>query len=432
MKKLIPLALVLAGAAIYLVSQPSRPERVGPQADGRVVLPNGWRLDPAGRQIALDTMPSTSLVTPDGKHLLVLHQGYNPPSIAVLSLPSLEETSRVPVPDAWLGMSMTQNGRQVYVGGGSQSAIYEFSLSDAGELKSTRTFEITPAATRTHEDFVGDVVLSPNDRLLYATLLYRDMVVVINPQSGRVIERVKTGRRPYQIVFHPLGASFFVSSWANAAIYQHRAETAEAMGMTRVGSHPTGMVFSDLQPALTDEEKQDGAKIDWKYRLFVTAANTNRVDVLSIAERGEVRSLETINLGLFPRQPVGMTPTALALSTDQSSLYVVCSDANAVAVVDVAHRRSQVRGFVPTGWYPVAARSLKDGRLLVMNGRGGRSFPNPGGPNPNRKPAPVHLGNAAVEYVGRLQKGTLSVVDPFSDEALAAYTKRVFANTPYS
>ena len=430
MKKLLFL-VALAGAAIYLVSQPSAPQRIGPQADGRVMLPNGWQIDPAGRQIALDTMPSTSLVSRDGKYLLVLHQGYNPPSVAVLSLPGLEEKSRVAVPDAWLGMTMTQNGRTIYVGGGSQSAIYEFSLSEAGELKNTRTFEITPAATRTHEDFVGDVVLSPNDRLLYATLLYRDMVVVINPQSGRVIERVKTGRRPYQILFHPLGASFFVSSWANAAIYQHKAETGEAMGMTRVGSHPTGMVWSDLPPALTDEEKEEKVQVDWKYRLFVTAANTNRVDVLGVSDRGEVRNLEMINVALFPRQPAGMTPTALALSADQSSLYVVCSDANAVAVIDVTHRHSRVQGFVPTGWYPVAARSLKDGRLLVMNGRGARSFPNPGGPNPTKKAAPVHLGNVAVEYVGRLQKGTISVIDPFNDQALAAYTKRVLTNTPY-
>ncbi len=431
MKKAILLALAVGAAAIYLVSQPSTPPRLGPQTDGRVLLPNGWHLDPAGKQIALDTMPSTSQVTPDGKFMLVLHQGYNPPSIAVLSLPGLEEKSRVKVPDAWLGMTMTQNGRMVYVGGGSQSAIYEFSLSETGELKNTRTFEVTPAATRTHEDFVGDVVLSPNDRLLYATMLYRDMVIVINPQSGRVIERVKTGRRPYQISFHPLGASFFVSSWANAAVYQHRAETGEAMGMTRTGAHPTGMVWSDLQPKLSDEEKEEGVKVEWKYRLFVTAANTNRVDVLGISDRGEVRTIETINLGMFPRQPVGMTPTALALSADQSSLYVVCSDANAVAVVDVTQRRSRVQGFVPTGWYPVAARSLADGRLLVMNGRGARSFPNPGGPNPNKKAAPVHLGNVAVEYVGRLQIGTISVIDPFNDQALAAYTKRVFANTPY-
>ena len=70
-----------------------------------------------------------------------------------------------------------------------------------------------------------------------------------------------------------------------------------------------------------------------------------------------------------------MTPSALALSADQSRLYVVCSDANAAAVVDVTEARSQVLGFVPTGWYPTAARALADGRLVVLNGKGSRSYP---------------------------------------------------------
>ncbi len=97
-----------------------------------------------------------------------------------------------------------------------------------------------------------------------------------------------------------------------------------------------------------------------------------------------------------------MTPSALALSPDQSRLYVVCSDANAAAVVDVTAARSQVLGFVPTGWYPTAARVLADGRLVVLNGKGSRSYPNPNGPNPTnqteqpdhpiRRPHPDRLG----------------------------------------
>ena len=60
-------------------------------------------------------------------------------------------------------------------------------------------------------------------------------------------------------------------------------------------------------------------------------------------------------MAMSPRQPAGMTPSALALSPDQSKLYVVCSDANAAAVVDLTDTKSRVAGFVPTGWYPTAA-----------------------------------------------------------------------------
>jgi hypothetical protein len=53
---------------------------------------------------------------------------------------------------------------------------------------------------------------------------------------------------------------------------------------------------------------------------------------------------------------------------------------------------SSVQGFVPTGWYPTAVRSMADGRLVVLNGRGVRSQPNPKDPNPTVRPAPLHLG----------------------------------------
>ena len=83
------------------------------------------------------------------------------------------------------------------------------------------------------------------------------------------------------------------------------------------------------------------------------------------------------------------------------------------------------------GWYPTAVRSLPDGRLVVLNGRGLRSVPNPKGPNPTVRPAPLHLGGTIVEYVARLQTGTASVIDPLNEEALANYTKTVLSNTPY-
>jgi hypothetical protein len=131
-------------------------------------------------------------------------------------------------------------------------------------------------------------------------------------------------------------------------------------------------------------------------------------------------------------QPAGSTPAALALSPDEKTLYVVCSDLNAVAVVDISTARSEVRGFIPTGWYPTAARVLADGRLLVLNGRGLRSLPNPKGPNPTKNEAPMHRGNTELEYVGGIQRGTVSVIAPFDEAQLETWTKTVYNNSPYS
>ncbi len=418
----------IAAAAILILSSQSLPrEQPGPLPDGSFLLPSGWRVKPAGQQVKLDTLPMSSVQSRDGKFLIVLNGGYNPPSLSVLDLTTAKIIGSTPVPDAWLGLALSANGRTLWVGGGSKASIFEFSFSEQGELKPARTFELVAAPTRTYQDFIGDVALSPDGRLLYAADLFHDTILVVNPQSGQVIERFKTGRRPYRILFHPDGKSFFVTSWADATLYHHQADNGQQLALLRLGQHPTDMLWRDKQTS--PEGSEEG---DWKARLFVSAANTNSVYAVGVSESKDLRLIETINVATTPMHPLGMTPSALALSADKNRMYVVCSDANAVAVVDVSDARSHVLGFVPSGWYPTAAQALADGRLIVLNGKGDRSYPNPGGPNPTIRPSPPHLGGTAIEYVGHIQVGSASIVPPITDEQLEKYTSQVLANSPYT
>src|SRR5579884_1076296 len=425
MKRALAAGAFLA-LAVLSTSQQRPREQVGPLPDGGFLLNNGWRIHPAGKQIPLDTMPMASVLEPGGRFLIVMNGGYNPPSLSVVDLQNEREIQRIAVPDAWLGMALAANGKTLWVGGGSTASIYEFALSDAGKLEAARTFPLVPPAERKWEDFIGDVALAPDGHLLYAAELYRNRILVVNPQSGRVIETFDTARRPYRILFHPDGKSFFVTSWADGTLTHHDAASGSRLETLHVGMHPTDIVWSD-KPVTAE----NGEAPAWKARLFVTAANTNNVYSVAVSETGELKPLETINLSMTPRQPVGMTPSAAGLSADRNKLYVACSDANAVAAVDISQPRSQVEGFIPTGWYPTAVRALSDGRLVVLNGRGLRSFANPNGPSPIRRPEPVHEGLPNPGYVGRLQKGTASIVEPLNEERLHDYTAEVFANSPY-
>jgi hypothetical protein len=78
--------------------------------------------------------------------------------------------------------------------------------------------------------------------------------------------------------------------------------------------------------------------------------------------------IETIHVAPAPLSPLGMTPSALALSADQKRLYVACSDADMVASVDVSAVRGVVEGFLPAGAYPAAVRISGDG-VWVANAR---------------------------------------------------------------
>jgi YVTN family beta-propeller protein len=421
--KLITLVVVVLLAAI-LLSQPAAREQVGPLPSGGFLLNSGWRVQPAGQQIPLDTLPMATALSPDGAFLLVLNGGWRPPSISVIDVATAKVTGSVPVADAWLGLTFSPKGDRVYVGGGSRASVFEFTFAD-GVLRPSRTFAVAPEAKRTLRDFIGDVALSPDGRLLYAADLYHDSIAVINPQSGMVIERIATGRRPYRILFHPDGKSFFVTHWADGNLGHYETANGNRLATLRIGAHPTDMIWRAGK-----NEPAEGER-GWAARLFIAAANTNNVYAVGVSATKELSVVEAINMAMTPRQPLGMTPTALALSADGKRLYTVCSDANAVAVSDISQERTQVLGFIPTGWYPTAARSLKSGVLVVLNGRGLRSYPNPHGPSPLRRPLPLHGGVPNAEYVGNLQTGTASWIAPFNDEQLSAYTGITFANTRY-
>ncbi len=422
----VALAVASVSLAALLSSQTAPPERVGPLPNGGFLLNSGWRLQPAGRQTPLGTFPMSTALSPDGKYLLVLNGGYKPPSISVIDTASARVVSSAPVPDGWLGLAFAPQSDRVYVGGGSQASVFEFTLAN-GTLRPGRTFAVVPKDKRAAQDFIGDVAFSPDGRLLYAADLYRDSVVVVNPQSGLAIARYPTGRRPYRILFHPDGKSFFVSHWADSSVGQYDTATGSLTATVRLGSHPTDMVWRDGGPPDAGEGEPA-----WVARLFVAAANTNNVYSVGVTAGKQLNLLESINVAMTPMQPVGMTPSALALSADGKTLFAACSDANAVAVMDVSGERSHVTGFIPAGWYPTAVRALSSGALVVLNGKGVRSYPNPDGPNPARRPEPLHEGVPGFQYVGLIQVGSASWIDPFDADRLAAWTKTALANSPYS
>jgi DNA-binding beta-propeller fold protein YncE len=418
------LLAVLFLLAANLSSQPSPREQPGPLPGGGFLLNSGWRITPAGAQIPLDTLPMSTALSRDGKYLLALNAGLNPPSISVIDTASAQVVNRAPVPDAWLGLTFSPAGDRVYVGGGSRAAVFEFSFSN-GALTAARTFAVVPQAQRAPQDFIGDVALSPDGRLLYAAELYRDAVLVINPQSGMMIGRYKTGRRPYRILFQPDGKSFFVTHWADGTLGHYDVASGSLLSTVRLGPHPTDMVWRNGASEGAEGESS------WTARLFVAAANTNSIYAIGVSASNRLTMVENINIAMTPRQPLGMTPSGLGLSQDGNLLYAACSGANAVAVLDVSAERSIVKGFIPTGWYPTAARALSSGALVVLNGRGNGSHPNLNGAPPANRGNAGESAGPNRELVAHIEASSASWIAPFHDNQLDEWTRTVLANSPY-
>jgi YVTN family beta-propeller protein len=412
------LCVLMTGTALSQALPEGAVEMPAGLAFGRAaVLPNGWTITPAGKQIPLSTLPMSMAASPDGRFLLVLNGGFLPPSISVIDLQSQAETARVPIDDGWLGLTFHPKGDKVYVGGGSAVSVFEFEFRE-GKLTPARAFPVVPWEKRLDSDHVGDVLVSPDGRFLYAANVFRNSVTVMNVDSGFVVSQIKTGRRPYRLLWGPDRKTLLVSHWAEASVGAYRLSDGKRFETVRVGPHPTDMVI--LPGAIETPEGEPPIVA----RLFVACANLNSVSAVSMTEGNRFRPLEQIPVSPTAAAPVGSMPTALALSADGKLLYVAASGNNAIVIADVSGGRAELVGAIPTGWFPTAVLALKDGGFAYLSGKGSGSRPNPRGPDPTRR-------GEARDYVAALETGSLGILPRLDQQQRAALTVQFIENTPY-
>jgi len=422
MRHFIAIAVVVViviAAAVGSVAQrgPAAPVWPGSLGKGVTLLPNGWKIQPAGRHFLVGDLPLAMIESPDGKSLIITNNGYAKPTLAVVDLTRGYVASKTTVDHAWLGLAWHPDGRRVFSSGAGQTTVNEFyfasnRLTSGGVYALGRdTQRPMPGINRpepVEQSFVGGIAIEPSGRYLYAVHVLGEALTMVDLKSGLVRRTVDVGAEPYTCVVSPDGKTVFVSVWGGAKVLAFDAATLDKRGEVVVGEHPNAMVFS-----------KDAT------RLFVACANTNAVWVIDTAP---LAAREQISIALYPNVPPGATPNGLGLSPDGNRLLVASADNNAVAVVDVSNPdRSAVAGFIPTGWYPTAAQFSRDGsRLYVLSGKGLTSAPNPRGAQPGIP------GSGDGQYSGAMLQGSLSIIPTPDGAALQAMTKVVYALTPLS
>ncbi len=392
---------VLLAATVLVAWSAARRLVPGPQADGTVLLPNGWRLTPAGRAVDVGTLPLSLVVLPDGRVASLL-SGYSTNGLVVVDPQRWTVTDSVPLSAAWLGLAATSRG-DLYASGGTTNRVWR--LREAGGR--WQRADSTVLADSGASLFAGGLALSSDDRLLAVVGQLSDSVYLLDAATLKRIGAARTGGKPYTALFTPDGGALFVSNWNDSTVSRFTVleHGLQARRPLVVAPRPSALALG-----------RDGQT------LYVACGGSDAVSVVDLAE-GRVTA--TIALGLTAKAPHGSTPNALAVSPDGRVLYVANADNNAVAVVGLGTEEGpRVRGLIPTGWYPDAVALSHDGRTLyVANGKGGGSLPNPRGP--------TSPGARRDQYIAALLRGTLSAIPVPDDDALRRYTTQVMANSPY-
>ena len=343
--------------------------RPGRQSDASIVLPNGQRITPAGTQIPVASLPMAAELSPDGRHLVVLQAGYETPSAVAIETESGRIASRLELPDAWLGLTFDGDGDRLFVGGGSRSSVWELSFQD-GVLSREREFSIRPRCAGSCAALIGDVRMGADDRMLYALDVFRGKVVVINTQSGLVLEEFSTGTAPYRARLTPDNEHLLVSHWGEASVGLYSLSDRRLVERIPVGAHPTDLLVVPGEVQAPPGEADPDAERTYGARLFTACAHADNLWTHGITQQNRFELLDARSVAPLPGSPIGSLPSALGLSADESTLFVANAGNNTILVVDIEEALPEPGGAVPTGWFPTAVTGLANGGMAYMSGKG--------------------------------------------------------------
>ena len=384
------------------------------QKEKVINLPNGWSLTPAGKQVTVGDLPLNMVVSPDSKMIAITNNGQSDQSVQLLDVITGKITDSVKMMKSWYGLVFGGDSKTLYASGGNDNRIIVFNINkgklvrkDSIALGKPWPVKISPAG----------MDIDPITNMLYVVTKENNMLYTI-ALSTKTIDSFPLPSQAYTCRLSKNREQLFISLWGADKLMVWNTQTKQATATLPIGDNPNELLLT-----------KNGMQ------LFVACANDNTV---AVVETSSLQVLEVLTTSLYPNAPNGSTPNGLALSDDGNTLYIANADNNCLAVFDVSKKgESRSKGFIPTGWYPTSVRTIGK-NICVANGKGLSSFPNPYGPSPvqGRNSVIYQGGDSSkpmkVQYIGGLMRGSVSIITEPTGQQLAAYSKQVYANTPYT
>ncbi len=406
---------LIAGIAFLSAALQSFSQTPGKiEQTGQVLLPNGWKLSPAGRSLPLGDLPLNMQLSSSGKLLAVTNNGQSTQSVQLIDPKNEKLLDEVVVKKSWYGLAFSRDEKKLYASGGNDNWILVFNIAD-NKLGTPDTIKLAPHAWPKDKVCPTGMVTNKSNSRLYSVTKEDSTLYIIDPDKKDILKQVKLPAEAYSCILSPDEKTLYISLWGGDMLGFYNIAT-QTLSTIKTSSHPNELL------------------LDKKGKfLYVADANDNAVSVVNTATH---KIVETISTALYPTRLTGSTSNGLALSQNGKTLFIANADNNCLAVFDVTvPGSSKSKGFIPVGWYPTNVKMLGN-KILVSNGKGFSSMANPKGPQPVKKTDNSGYKQGAInsreQYIGGLFKGTLSFINSPTDAELKAYSKQVYANTPFT
>ncbi|RQS36363.1 phosphoesterase [Burkholderia sp. Bp8992] len=397
--------------------------------------------------------PVSEALSPDRKTLLVLTSGYNNRLDAGGKLINADSNEYVfvfdvsggtpvkkqvlPVPDTYVGIAFAPDGQHFYVTGGGDDNLHVFALSQGawGEAgasialshKGGNGLGSAPLATGVDVTADGKRAVVANryhDSVTLVDLAGRAVLAERDLRPGKSGGASGTPGGEYPNAVRIVGnKTAYVSSERDREIVVVDISTDAPQIVTRIAvkGNPNKMVLNRAQT-----------------RLYVASDNADIVSVIDTTSNKVVSSVSTVApTGLVTEmQYRGASPNGLALSPDETALYVTNRGTNDVAVVSLSGDTAKVSGLIPTGWYPSDVAVGANNALYVVYTKN-MPGPNPGNCKDSGRTVPCPVKNSPVhlvenQYIEQLSKGGFMWMPAPDSATLDLLTKQVADNNSFN
>lgn len=341
----------------------------------------------------------TSVVSPDGKTMLVLTSGYNqyfaPNStccgdhsdpvnsgeyIFVFDITTGKafEKQILKIPNGYSGIVWAPNGQNFYVAGGQDDNVHVFGLNPAGQW-AEQVSATAPIALGHGPDNSGDGpvaaglgITADGKTLIVANYMHDSISFVdLTTQLVKGDLDLRPGVNNPALTGVPGGEfPFWISVKGNSTAYVSSARDREMVVVN----------FSGSAPEITDRIKVKGNPNKMLLNkaqtlLYVTVDNEDSLYVIDTQRNSVLGSVNTTmpgagSWGANEKNSAlpGSNPNSVVLSPDEKTIYVTDSATNAVAVIAVEEGHElEVEGLIPTGWLPNSISLSPNGKVLFVS-----------------------------------------------------------------
>ncbi|MBS1503710.1 MAG: SMP-30/gluconolactonase/LRE family protein, partial [Bacteroidetes bacterium] len=208
---------------------------------GQVLLPNGWKLSPAGAWLQLGDLPLNIQISASGRLLAVTNNGESTQSIQLIDPKNEKLLDERIISKSWYGLAFSHDEKTLYAGGGNDNRILAYPI-EGTKLGKADTIRLAPHSWPKSKVCSTGIAVNKANTRLYTVTKEDSALYVIDPQKRSVIKRIKLPAEAYACVLSPDEKLLYISIWGGGGVSVYSTVTGNLARNIKTGSHPNELL----------------------------------------------------------------------------------------------------------------------------------------------------------------------------------------------